>query len=550
VHGQRVARRRAASGRAMARLSDAPTAGDFPPPPGFEDYSGDNEPDEAALAEFRQFMIGTSSTADPTAVVLPGASATSEAEATVSLVRAAAATTSAVGSSAAATALVPAAKWSQRPPRGSGLVGERQASVEIRDADGSSTFAGESDLLDKEASFDDLGLSADLLRGVYEAGFVVPSKIQSGALPIICRKEGGKLGQNMIGQAQNGSGKTATFALALLSAIDIADPIPQAMVICPTRELARQNQDVISQLGQYMSVITQLVVPGLERVPRHPRCHVLVGTPGKILDLTKKHIIECTGIRIFVLDEADMMLDQENAMGPQVTQIRRLLPDDLQVLFFSATYPDDVRSFAEHLVPRAFSIKVKKTDLTVSSVSQMYLPCIDDHDKFQKLTSLYGAMNVGQSVVFVNQRNKAFSLAKAMRDAGFAVSLICGTQAQGQEKMDPALRDEVMGQFRSGVTRVLIATDVLSRGIDVPQVTLVVNYELPKNFVGGGADMETYLHRVGRTGRFGLRGIAVNLVLERTERAMVDEIRAFFACTIDMLDEDFEALEERLRTIR
>jgi len=281
---------------------------------------------------------------------------------------------------------------------------------------------------------------------------------------------------------------------------------------------------------------------------RSPDCHVLVGTPGKLLDVCKR-TLDARSISIFILDEADMMLDSSNAMGPQVLQIRKLLPVKLQVLFFSATYPDDVRQFAESLVPHALSIKVRKTELTVSSVNQFYLRCESDEGKFGTLTRLYAAIHrVGQSVVFVNTRKTAFSLANQMKDAGYSVSLICGTSTE--ERMDPALRDQVMQEFRQGVTRVLIATDVLSRGIDVPQVTLVVNYELP---VGYSSDnsvaMETYLHRVGRTGRFGLKGIAVNLMLD-AEMPMIEEVCSYFGCAISRLDEDYEALERRLQSLR
>lgn len=426
-----------------------------------------------------------------------------------------------------------------------GLTGEDGATLEIfpygGQADGVPQI--EASLLDEDATFEHLGLGENLLRGVYEMGFVKPSKIQAAALPLISS------GQNMIGQAQNGSGKTATFSLALLCALNIADERPQAVCLCPTRELARQNESVISQLGVYLPVQTLCVIPTQDRIPRNAKCHVIIGTPGKVLDMAKKRIIDVSSVKVFVLDEADMMLDQENNMGPQVTQIRRLMPNEVQVLFFSATYPDDVRAFAENLVPRAVSIKVKKTDLTVSSVAQMYMRCENENDKFNKLTALYSAMNVGQSVIFVNQRKKAFTLAKRMQEAGFAVSLICGTQATGEERMDPALRDQVMDEYRNGVTKVLIATDVLSRGIDVPQVTLVVNYDIPVNYTDRGVDMETYLHRVGRTGRFGLRGVAVNLLTDR-ERPMVDQICSFFACQIEQMEEDYEALEERLKMLR
>jgi len=488
----------------------------MPLPPGFEGYKGEeeNDFDENELALFTQFMGQQKGSG---------------------------------GSGGYGGAAGNSGKARQA---GSGLTGEDEATVEVVPYGGE---AGADDLglnlLDTEARFEDLFLSENLLQGVYEMGFVKPSKIQAAALPMIASRGDGRLGQNMIGQAQNGSGKTATFSLAVLSAIDIAVKQPQALVICPTRELAKQNEAVISGLGKYLPVITQLVMPGQDRVPKNPQCHVLIGTPGKILDMAKKRIIDLSSVRIFVLDEADMMLDQENQMGPQVTQTRRFMGADIQVLFFSATYPDDVRDFAENLVPRALSIKVRKTDLTVSSVAQMYMKCWDDNDKLGKLSALYGAMNISQSIIFVNQRKKAFSLAQSMRSAGHAVSLICGTQTSGEERMDPALRDTVMEEFRSGVTRVLIATDVLARGIDVPQVTLVVNYQMPISYHTRGVDMETYLHRVGRTGRFGLRGIAVNLVTD-AEKARIDEVCSFFACKIDEMDSDFEQLEERLRRLR
>eukprot|EP00928_Gymnodinium_smaydae_P081350 TRINITY_DN64895_c0_g1_i1.p1 TRINITY_DN64895_c0_g1~~TRINITY_DN64895_c0_g1_i1.p1 ORF type:complete len:524 (+),score=90.49 TRINITY_DN64895_c0_g1_i1:45-1574(+) len=502
----------------------------FPPPPGFEGYAGDI--DEAELEALRAFLP---------APVQRSSAAAPEAHAAVS-------------AESDWRSLVDDRNLGKVPPPdgaarlrgiGAGLVGEASAQVEITPwkEDGAAYPHPEANLLDDAKSFEDLNLSENLLRGVYEMGFVKPSKIQAAALPLICT------GQNMIGQAQNGSGKTATFSLALLSRLTIEETWPQALVLCTTRELAKQNESVISQLGAYLPVKTQLMIPGLDRVPKNPQCHVLIGTPGKVQDLAKKRIVDLSRVKVFVLDEADMMLDQENSMGPQVKTIRMLMPEDIQILFFSATYPEDVRKFAERLVPRALAIKVNKQDLTLSSVAQTYMLCENDNDKFDKLSALYGAMNVGQSVIFVNQRRKAFTLAKWMRDAGFPVSLICGTQTSGEERMDPALRDQVMDEFRTGVTRVLIATDVLARGIDVPQVTLVINYDLPTNYHDRTADMETYLHRVGRTGRFGLRGIAVNLVTE-SEKRYIDNICSYFECTIDETSDDFDALEERLKLLR
>lgn len=575
--------------------------GEFPRPPGFEDS---NDVNEAELDEFLQFM-GSSKDTAPAPSAAPSAKPDLGDNRGLARGRGPQATSSAPAAVASspppasldlgdnrglgrgrgvqAAAPAPAAATSSKPdigddrgfargrgrqegagyagveqqpapvqpesqpsrPPGIGLIGEETASLEVTPWRESGDVAPDPalSLLDEDATFESLGLNDQIVQGIYMMGFVKPSKIQAAALPLL------KDGTNMIGQAQNGSGKTATFSLALLRALDIADERPQAVCVCPTRELAKQNESVISQLGCFLPVKTFLALP---KEPANPnaRCHVIVGTPGKILELTKKRLINVSVVKVFVLDEADMMLDQEKDMGPQVTQIRKFMPQHVQVLFFSATYPDNVRAFAETLVPRAISIKVKKTDLTVASVAQTYLRCKDEWDKFNKLKSLYGAMNIGQSVVFVNQRKRAFDLAKWMRDEGFAVSLICGTQATGEERMDPHLRDQVMDEFRNNVTRVLIATDVLSRGIDVPQVTLVVNYELPKSFAERGmVDMETYLHRIGRTGRFGLKGLAVNLVTDR-ERPSLDQICSFFECSIEEVDEDFDALEEKAKMLR
>merc|ERR1712187_119981 len=207
------------------------------------------------------------------------------------------------------------------------------------------------------------------------------------------------------------------------------------------------------------------------------------------------------------------MIDEDNQMGPQVTQIRTMLPEEMQILLFSATWPDHVERFAKSMVPRANHIKVQKEDLTLATITQTYINVGEDKGrKFQQLCDLYGALNVGQSIIFVNTRAMAFDLAKRMKEEGHTVSLICGTQTTGPETIDITCRDRIMGEFRTGVTKVLIATDVLSRGIDVPAVTLVVNYDIPVEYQEGTrkdfwpADGATYLHRTGRTGRFGMRG--------------------------------------------
>jgi len=260
-------------------------------------------------------------------------------------------------------------------------------------------------------------------------------------------------------------------------------------------------------------------------------------------------------MKVFVLDEADVMLNQENQMGKDVSNTRKALPQSVQVLFFSATYPDEIREFAKRITPGAAKITVENVNLAVSAIQQMWLECRDDNVKYEMLKELYGCLNVGQSIIFVNSRKTGIALAQRMKSDKHSVSLICGTQKTGPEQIDPAKRDEIMLQFRQGVTKVLIATDVLARGIDIQAVTLVINYELPLKWEQGVSrdnqevDGENYLHRVGRTGRFGMKGVAVSLVNAR-ESVLFNQITTRYGITATKIDEDFEVLEDVLKKLR
>eukprot|EP00397_Hematodinium_sp_SG-2012_P023963 GEMP01024940.1.p1 GENE.GEMP01024940.1~~GEMP01024940.1.p1 ORF type:complete len:473 (+),score=83.43 GEMP01024940.1:122-1540(+) len=396
-----------------------------------------------------------------------------------------------------------------------------------------------------------------VLDGIYAKNFLKPSKIQAAVLPYICYPKC----ENMVAQAQNGVGKTACFALAMLSIVDTAQAYPQAVVLAPTRELIIQTCDVISQLGQYINVQCRSLLPRpAERnvLSREEpvTAHIVCGTPGKVSDLCKKRFVKFDRVKIFVLDEADVMLNQENQMGPQVAQIRRnFLPTELQVLLFSATFPPKVADFAFKIVPNAHSVQLRKEQLNVRAISHLHRECYNDNAKYSAIKDLFACCNAGQSIIFVNSRKKAFDLAKWLRDDDHAVSLICGTQSDGAEKMDPGMRDTVMNEFRSGVTRVLVATDVLSRGIDVPAVTLVINYELPLDFSSGTnyrnrlGDGETFLHRVGRTGRFGMKGIAITLLTDH-EKDIYFQLLGEYKITSEVVPDDLEELERTLRGLR
>lgn len=338
----------------------------------------------------------------------------------------------------------------------------------------------------------------------------------------------------------------------MLSRIDPANRAPQAVILTHTRELAHQVSGVVADLGKYLGVVISLIVPKQEW---QGTGHVLVGTPGKTLEYLKKRWVKVDDVKVFVLDEADVMLNQDNQMGPQVNMVRRFLPSELQTLLFSATFPDQVRSFATQIIKNAAKIIVRKEELTVSNVIQLYHECGTWDEKYKKLAELYTYLTmIGQSIIFVNTRDDAFKLATQLKGDGHAVSKICGSRVGGETQLDPHVRDQIMSEFRAGETKVLVATDVLSRGIDVPAVTLVVNYQLPLMFEENkprgeaNTDMESYLHRVGRTGRFGSPGIAINLVSPK-ETLQLDEIRDYFECDIAPLPGD-EELEAQVRKLR
>jgi ATP-dependent RNA helicase DDX19/DBP5 len=401
------------------------------------------------------------------------------------------------------------------------------------------------------STWDDLNLPQPLMNAIYEMGFHRPSKIQEVALPILAR------GRNLIGQAHNGTGKTAAYSIGCLAQINPAERVPQVLILAHTRELAQQVAGVVGDLGKYLGVVITTLVPKQEwsGTPGH----VLVGTPGKTLEYCKKRWVKVDKVKCMVLDEADVMLNQDNQMGPQVNMVRRFLPQDLQTILFSATFPDQVRAFASQIIQKAAKIVVRKEELTVSNVHQLYEESGDFEDKYKKLSDLYTFLTmIGQSIIFVNSRDTAFKLAKRLKEVdGHSVSLICGSrQGVGNDasQMDAKERDRVMEEFRNGVTKVLVATDVLSRGIDVPAVTMVVNFDIPLMFsVGsnrhtGEANMEEYLHRVGRTGRFGQPGIAINLV-SRPERDLIRSIEEYFQCEIKPVP-DYEELAYQVKQLR
>ena len=365
--------------------------------------------------------------------------------------------------------------------------------------------------------FEDLNLKEPLLRGIFTHGFVKPSVIQQrGIKPMLDKHD-------MVGQAQSGTGKTATFVIACLEMIDYNLQMCQALILAPTRELAQQIQKVVIALGDYLSVICHACVGGTDTREDMKQLsngvHMVVGTPGRVFDMLEtRQALKLTYLKIFVLDEADEMLSR--GFKDQINDIFRYLPHDAQVCLFSATMPSDILELAEKFMNNPKRILVKKDELTLEGIRQFYIDVDEESNKFSTLSDLYENITIAASIIYVNSRRKAHHLAEELTQDDHTVSKIHGDLTQPE-------REKVMQDFRNGASRVLIATDLLARGIDVQRVSLVINYDLPPS-------MENYIHRIGRSGRFGRKGVAINLVT-RDEMEYLKEIENHYNTQIEAL---------------
>eukprot|EP00127_Corallochytrium_limacisporum_P004956 Clim_evm30s195 gene=Clim_evmTU30s195 len=363
-------------------------------------------------------------------------------------------------------------------------------------------------------SFDEMNLKEDLLRGIYAYGFEKPSAIQQRAI-MPCMK-----GHDVIAQAQSGTGKTATFSISILQSIDINVRETQALVLAPTRELAQQIQKVVIALGDYMNATCHACIGGtnvrgdIQKLEQG--AHIVVGTPGRVYDMIQRGALRTNFIKLFVLDEADEMLSR--GFKDQIYDVFRMLPPQIQVILLSATMPQDVLEVTTRFMRSPIRILVKKEELTLEGIKQFYIAVEKEEWKLDTLCDLYETLTITQAVIFSNTRRKVDWLTEQMQARDFTVSAMHGD-------MDQKERDVIMREFRSGSSRVLITTDLLARGIDVQQVSLVINYDLPTN-------RESYIHRIGRGGRFGRKGVAINFVTADDIRALRD-IETFYNTAIE-----------------
>ncbi|KAK8811298.1 hypothetical protein WA158_003033 [Blastocystis sp. Blastoise] len=389
-------------------------------------------------------------------------------------------------------------------------------------------------------TFEDLHLREELIRSVYvEFKYEKPSLIQAQGLPYILQDPP----VNLIAQAQNGSGKTGCFVLGMLSRVNEHIQAPQVLCLCPTRELAIQNYDIIQKFGKYCSFTYRLLLKDGEESAVTEQ--VLVGTPGTINNLIKKRFFNTRDMKMMVIDEADEMLKDANGsrqftLGNTCITIQKAMPRrNFQLLLFSATFAENVLSFAKKLCRDPVVIKKKEEDLKLDNVPLYFVLNKNEEEKYQNIIKLYDIMNVGQTVIFVNSAGVADKLANFLREHDYTANILYG-------KMQNETRDRVVKEFKQGITKILIATNVIARGLDVPAVTLVINFEIP--VVKGQPDYANFLHRIGRTGRMGRAGVAVSFILKEAES--IDQLKSieqfYHMNMISLNPEDYDEVEHML----
>ena len=346
-------------------------------------------------------------------------------------------------------------------------------------------------------SFDDLNLTDNLLRGIYSYGFENPSPIQGKAIPIMNEKK------DLIAQAQSGTGKTGAFSIGVLNNIDVNNDSTQVIIVNPTHELANQNYNVIKELSNFMDCSVQTVIGGTsvkkcqEDLNKNPK--IVVGTPGRILDMIEKRYLLTEKLKVLVFDEADEILSY--GFKENIYNIIKYIPRDTQICIFSATMPDDVLELTNKFMNKPEKILVNKENLTLEGIVQFYINVKVNDWKFDVLTDIYETINLSQCIIYINSRNKLMEVNDRLKALGYPVECIHG-------ELSGDLRKSIMDDFKSGKLRILLSTDLLSRGIDIQQLSLVINYDLPR-------EKETYIHRIGRSGRYGRKGVSINFVTDR-----------------------------------
>ena len=372
-------------------------------------------------------------------------------------------------------------------------------------------------------SFDDMSLNIPLLRGIYAYGFERPTAIQERAIVPISS------GRDLIVQAPSGMGKTATFSIGSLQRLDPGLDECQILALSPTRELAAQTGDTMTAISSYMGIDVLTLIGGQSvredrQQLKEKGFHVVCGTPGRILHMMLDNALNTSHVGVLILDEADVMLE---SFVDEVYEIVTQLPREVQVVLVTATTTDVLMEMSKKVLRNPVNILVKPSELRLEGIQHFFVDCGSEAYKYATLCDLYKSLSSAQTVVFVNHRRTALRLQQSMQEDNHVVSVIHGEMPQEE-------RTETISVFRSGRSRVLIATNVAARGIDVQQVSLVINYDMP-------FDRENYIHRAGRGGRQGRKGVTINLVTERDARFLKD-IEGFYSIDINPLPADLSSL--------
>ena len=379
---------------------------------------------------------------------------------------------------------------------------------------------------DEIESFEDLEIDSNIIRGIFSYGFENPSPIQKKAIiPLLD-------GKDVIAQAQSGTGKTATFCLGVLGLINTKENNTQALVLAHTRELALQINNVFRQIGNYLDIVFNLSIGGvsikdniesLSKKPRKP--HIVIGTPGRVLDMINKRALNTGTLKILIIDEADEMLSE--GFINQIYNIFRTMPKNIQVGLFSATMTPDFFEISNKFMRKPIRILVKNEQLTLEGIKQYVIDVQSNDYKFETLCDLYSLLTINQSIIYCNNKRVVNTLTDKMTEANFSISFI-HSDITNEE------REKTMSAFRNGKTRVLISTDLLSRGIDVQQISVVINYDVPNN-------VQNYLHRIGRSGRYGRKGVSINF-MTNYDRKKILEIEQYYNTHIEEMPEDVSSI--------
>jgi translation initiation factor 4A len=368
---------------------------------------------------------------------------------------------------------------------------------------------------------DEIDIDINILRGIYAYGYDKPSPIQQKAiLPMVS-------GRDIVAQAQSGTGKTGAFSIGTLALTDPTMKQTQAIIMAPTRELTLQNYNVISALGQYYDITIQCLIGGTPiiddiRKYKENTPHIVVGSSGRIYDLINRGILSTKYIKVFVLDEADEMLS--HGFKEQVYQIFKYFNEEVQVALFSATMPDSFKDITTRFMRDPIQLYVDAEMLTLEGIEQYYVEVNDDNEKVMTIKDLFDTISVSQCIIYCNSVSRVRTLTDLLGSDRFPVISIHGDMSQEERK-------KAFNEFKQGAFRVLISSDITARGIDIQQVSVVINFDVSKN-------VHTYLHRIGRSGRWGRKGLAINLISHH-DQPLIKAIEEHYRITIQLLPATF-----------